>query len=84
MGNVAFDDCLLHQISRIGRFAFDTALTSKAPMSFYNLVCWHPCFSVETVDVLREKLQQQTFVRKQAHKRMRDCWPVFARIKLMC
>ena len=44
--------------------AIDTALTRERPVGFYDLVTWYTSFALQTVDILREQLEQQALLVK--------------------
>ena len=59
-------DGKLHKIVREWSAALDATLSSKAAMSFYNLVVRDTSLAVETVYVLGEMFQKQAFVVKES------------------
>lgn len=52
-------------------------------MSFDNFVAWNARSSLQRIDVLRKALVQETFLRKEADKRMGKGWAEPSREKFM-
>jgi len=63
-------DGLLHHILRIFRFAINAPVTSEAAVGFNDLIAWHTCFSVKTINILSEQFEQKAFVVEQANESM--------------
>ena len=52
-------------------------------MRLHNHIPRDPCLALQTIDVLREQLQQQSFLVQQIDKRVRDGRPVLPRVQLL-
>lgn len=59
------------------------ALTRETSMSLYDLVTRNSSCPLQTIDVLREQLQQESLVIQQTDERVSYGRPVFPRIQLM-
>lgn len=58
-------------------------LRRKAAVCLYNLVARHARLALETINILREQLEQQSLLMQQVCKRVRNRRPELARIQFL-